>query len=44
MDPVALNIPDYFDVVKEPMDLQTLSQNVQKNTYDSQTTFEKDLF
>lgn len=41
---MALNIPDYFDVVKEPMDLLTMSQNVEKNLYESQQDFEKDLF
>ena len=24
VDPVALNIPDYFDVIKNPMDFSTI--------------------
>jgi hypothetical protein len=24
VDPVALNIPNYFEIIKEPMDLQTV--------------------
>ncbi len=28
VDPVALNIPDYLDVVKQPMDLGTVLKNL----------------
>jgi hypothetical protein len=28
VDPVALNIPDYLDVVKQPMDLGTVQKNL----------------
>ena len=33
VDPVALNIPTYFDVIKRPMDITTLSQNLAKGVY-----------
>jgi hypothetical protein len=33
VDPVALNIPTYFDVVKRPMDITTLSENLEKGLY-----------
>lgn len=35
VDPVALNIPGYFDVVKNPMDLSTVSQKLQNGQYSS---------
>jgi len=28
VDPIALNIPDYFDVIKQPMDLGTIKVNL----------------
>jgi bromodomain-containing protein 3 len=31
VDPVKLNIPDYFDIVKEPMDLGTIKQKLATN-------------
>lgn len=33
VDPVALNIPDYFDIIKVPMDLSTIEQNFKNNYY-----------
>jgi hypothetical protein len=33
VDPVTLNIPDYFDIVKYPMDISTLSKNLEKGFY-----------
>ena len=33
VDPVALNIPDYFDVVKTPMDLGTVANKVRNGAY-----------
>ena len=29
VDPVALNIPDYPEVVKEPMDLSTIQRRIE---------------
>ena len=31
VDPVALNIPDYFDIIKQPMDLGTIQKNIENN-------------
>eukprot|EP00543_Licmophora_paradoxa_P005523 CAMPEP_0202442058 /NCGR_PEP_ID=MMETSP1360-20130828/1543_1 /ASSEMBLY_ACC=CAM_ASM_000848 /TAXON_ID=515479 /ORGANISM="Licmophora paradoxa, Strain CCMP2313" /LENGTH=872 /DNA_ID=CAMNT_0049057301 /DNA_START=30 /DNA_END=2648 /DNA_ORIENTATION=- len=33
VDPVALNIPSYFDIVKRPMDISTLALNLEKGVY-----------
>jgi len=33
VDPVALGIPDYFDVVKQPMDIGTLERNLEEGKY-----------
>nr|CCA21963.1 conserved hypothetical protein [Albugo laibachii Nc14] len=33
VDPVALGIPDYFKVIKEPMDLGTIRQNLESGFY-----------
>ena len=33
VDPVQLNIPDYPDIVKNPMDLGTIEQRLNANGY-----------
>lgn len=33
VDPVALNIPTYFSIIKEPMDISTLQQNLENGVY-----------
>lgn len=33
VDPVALGLPDYFKVIKEPMDLGTIRQKLEQNLY-----------
>lgn len=33
VDPVKFNIPTYFDVVKNPMDVSTLAKNLEKGKY-----------
>lgn len=39
VDPVALGIPDYFQVIKEPMDLGTIKQNLECGYYDDTSVF-----
>ncbi|OWZ15632.1 hypothetical protein PHMEG_00010695 [Phytophthora megakarya] len=39
VDPVALGIPDYFHVIKEPMDLGTVRNNLETGFYDNPTDF-----
>tara|TARA_B110000503_G_C7075392_1_gene382672 strand:+ start:435 stop:587 length:153 start_codon:yes stop_codon:yes gene_type:complete len=38
-----LGIPDYFNVIKEPMDLTTIYNNIKNGYYENNITFEKDL-
>lgn len=35
VDPVALNIPFYFNYVKRPMDLSTIERKLNANAYES---------
>lgn len=42
VDPVALNIPTYFDVIKEPMDLSTIKKKLDRREYESAEDFEAD--
>ncbi|KAF7731978.1 hypothetical protein EC973_007083 [Apophysomyces ossiformis] len=43
VDPVAYNIPDYFDIIKNPMDLSTIKSKLEDNLYDSIDAFAADV-
>lgn len=43
VDPVALNIPDYFKIIREPMDLSTIQSKLKTNQYETGHDFEKDI-
>ncbi|CAG9311911.1 unnamed protein product [Blepharisma stoltei] len=43
VDPVKLNILDYFDIVKRPMDFGTIKKKLNNNVYKSGEEFIKDL-
>ena len=43
VDPVALGIPTYFDVVKNPMDLSTVKSNIVSGLYSSSNAFADDM-
>lgn len=43
VDPVALKIPTYFDVVKRPMDLGTIDGHLKRNEYQSVQAFKNDF-
>ncbi|EHK98445.1 putative Bromodomain-containing factor 1 [Glarea lozoyensis 74030] len=43
VDPVALNIPNYFTIIKNPMDLQTVTSNLRNGVYPSAKEFERDV-
>lgn len=43
VDPVALNIPTYFQIIKKPMDLKTVRQKLSQNNYEKAKDFEEDV-
>ena len=43
VDPVALGLPDYFEVVKTPMDLGMVKRKVDKGAYADVEAFEADV-
>jgi len=43
VDPVSLNIPDYHNIVKEPMDLGTMKSNLKSGFYSSPSVFQHDM-
>lgn len=43
VDPVKLNIPDYFEIVKNPMDLGTVKKKLNNNAYESAERFLGDI-
>ncbi|GMH15737.1 hypothetical protein Nepgr_017578 [Nepenthes gracilis] len=43
VDPIALNIPDYFSIISEPMDLGTIKTKLDKNIYSIVEEFESDV-
>lgn len=43
VDPVALGLPDYFDVVKNPMHLELVKKKVENAIYPDMESFERDV-
>jgi len=43
VDPDRLGIPDYFEIVKEPIDLGTIKQRLNHNYYATIAEFVKDI-
>lgn len=43
VDPVALNIPTYFTIVKKPMDLSTVQKKLDEGAYTHASDFDKDV-
>ncbi|KAF2433167.1 Bromodomain-containing protein [Tothia fuscella] len=43
VDPVALNIPTYPEIIKNPMDLGTLEEKLKKHEYDNASAFMADF-
>jgi bromodomain-containing factor 1 len=44
VDPVALNIPSYYKVIKKPMDLETMRRKLDGGEYSNAKEFEKDFW
>lgn len=43
VDPVALNLPDYTTIVKQPMDMSTIENKLLNDEYDSPDQFQQDI-
>ncbi|KAJ9563493.1 hypothetical protein OSB04_008653, partial [Centaurea solstitialis] len=43
VDPLALGLHDYFDIIKHPMDLGTVKSRLDKNWYNSPMEFAEDV-
>lgn len=43
VDPVALNIPDYLEVIKTPMDFSTIKKKLATNQYVNGEEYLKDM-
>ena len=43
VDPVKLDIPTYFDIVKEPIDLGTIYNNIRAKHYETPIQFHADI-
>eukprot|EP00466_Bigelowiella_natans_P011509 jgi/Bigna1/41623/e_gw1.54.102.1 len=42
IDPIQHNLPNYLDYIKKPMDLATISTNLNTGKYDSLEAFHAD--
>jgi len=42
VDPLELDIPDYFDVIKEPMELSRIKKRLENGVYKNISTFERE--
>ncbi|TDH68865.1 hypothetical protein CCR75_004171 [Bremia lactucae] len=43
VDPVALNVPTYFDVISQPMDLSTMGAKLNAGEYSDPTEYRADV-
>lgn len=43
VDPVTMDCPSYFDVIKNPMDLSTIQNKLSNGDYETADDFEKDI-
>ena len=43
VDPIALQIPTYFQIIKKPMDLETMGKKLENNEYEKAKDFEQDF-
>eukprot|EP00466_Bigelowiella_natans_P004016 jgi/Bigna1/36463/e_gw1.14.226.1 len=43
VDPTRIHAPRYFEIVSQPMDFSTISQQLQRNKYSSPLDFVRDV-
>lgn len=43
VDPVALNIPEYPNIIKHPMDLSTVQKKLRNKSYATIQDFDEDM-
>ena len=43
VDPIKLNIPDYFKIIMKPMDLGTIRSRLDKELYSTPMEFDEDV-
>jgi Bromodomain len=43
VDIIKCNTPDYYSIIREPMDLGTIKSNLKKGLYDKPEQFEADM-
>lgn len=43
VDPIQFNIPDYFDIIKQPMDLGTIEKKLSNKEYPTIEDFKADI-
>lgn len=43
VDPIALNIPHYFEIIKHPMDLSTIKRKLENHEYSNPNEFDSDV-
>eukprot|EP01016_Furgasonia_blochmanni_P036651 TRINITY_DN420_c0_g1_i11.p2 TRINITY_DN420_c0_g1~~TRINITY_DN420_c0_g1_i11.p2 ORF type:complete len:133 (+),score=13.37 TRINITY_DN420_c0_g1_i11:173-571(+) len=43
VDPVALGIPDYLVIIKQPMDFKTIKEKLANNSYETERAFVDDV-
>ena len=43
VDPIEMEIPDYFDIIKEPIDFYTIGLKLENGNYNSREDFHRDM-
>lgn len=44
VEPISMGIPDYFDIIKKPMDLSTIKNNLDEGNYKDPWEFVDDVW
>lgn len=43
VDPLSQGVPNYFEVVREPMDLKTMDRKLKSHQYSDESQFDEDI-